>query len=61
MTSLHTRIDALEVRLQDGYEKIGEAMDHGIEVENWERTWVDLLRQYEDLSDELAAAQPEQV
>lgn len=60
MTSLLARIEALEARLQDGFTKIGDAMDHDIEVQNWERTWIDLLRQYEELSDELAAAQPEQ-
>ena len=36
------------------------AYAHGIDVANWEAAWCDLLRQYETLSDELAAARPEQ-
>ena len=45
----------LEVRLADGFQKIGEAMSRGVEVQNWERHWVELLREYEAISDELAA------
>jgi hypothetical protein len=50
------RVAQLELRLQDGFARIGEAMNHGIEVENWERHWIDLLREYESLNDDLAAA-----
>ena len=60
MTSTADRIATLEARLQDGFAKIGQAYAHGIDVANWEAAWVDLLRQYETLSDELAAARPEQ-
>jgi len=31
-------------------------MSHGIEVDNWERHWIELLREYESLEDELAEA-----
>jgi hypothetical protein len=55
MTGKHEQIDTLERRLQDGFKKIGEAMNHGIEVDNWERHWIELLREYERLNDELAA------
>ena len=54
--TIDDRIAKLEVRLQDGFVRIGEAMNHGIEVDNWERHWIDLLREYESLEDDLAAA-----
>ncbi len=49
------RVARLELRLQDGFTKIGEAMSKGIEVDNWERHWVELLREFEALEDELQA------
>lgn len=60
MTTKQDEIDALEARLHDGFTKIGEARNQGSAVENWERHWVELLREYERLSDELAAAPLEQ-
>jgi len=54
--TIEDRLAKLELRLQDGFARIGEAMNHGIEVENWERHWIDLLREYESLNDDLAAA-----
>jgi hypothetical protein len=60
MSSKQEASDALVVRLQDGFTRIGEAMNNGIEVSNWERHWIELLREYESLNDELAAAKPEQ-
>ncbi len=54
--TIDDRVARLELRLQDGFSRIGEAMSHGIEVENWERHWIELLREYESLEDELAAA-----
>ena len=54
--TIEDRVAKLELRLQDGFTRIGEAMSHGIEVENWERHWIDLLREYETLNDDLAAA-----
>jgi len=61
MTTKQAQIDTLEQRLQDGYKKIGAAMNNGVSVSNWEAHWVSLLREYETLNDELAAAKPEQV
>ena len=54
--TIEDRLAKLELRLQDGFARIGEAMNHGLEVENWERHWIDLLREYESLNDDLAAA-----
>lgn len=45
----------LEARLQDGYTKIGKAMAAGVDVDNWEAAWVDILREYETLNDEIEA------
>jgi hypothetical protein len=60
VTSQQERIETLEKRLQDGFTRIGEAMNNGIEVTNWERHWIELLREYESLNDELAATPPVQ-
>ncbi len=60
MTTKQERQAELEARLHDGFLKIGEAMNQGLTVTNWERHWIELLREYEALSDELAAAKPEQ-
>jgi len=54
--TIEDRVARLELRLLDGFSRIGEAMSHGIEVDNWERHWIELLREYESLEDELAAA-----
>jgi hypothetical protein len=54
--TIEDRVAKLELRLQDGFSRIGKAMNHGIEVENWERHWIELLREYESLNDDLAAA-----
>jgi hypothetical protein len=48
-------MEALEKRLQDGFTKIGEAMQQGVSVTNWEKHWSELLRQYEALSDAMNA------
>ncbi len=54
--TIEDRVTKLELRLQDGFARIGDAMTHGIEVESWERHWVELLREYESLNDDYAAA-----
>ena len=55
MDTTDEQIRRLEERLRDGFQKIGEAMNRVVEVQNWERHWVELLREYERLNDELAA------
>jgi hypothetical protein len=61
MTSQQERIETLERRLQDGFIRIGEAMNNGLNVSDWEKFWIELLREYESLNDELAVAPLEQV
>jgi hypothetical protein len=60
MTSQQERIETLERRLQDGFLKIGEAMQQGLTVDNWHTHWQELLAEYVALNDALAAAKPEQ-
>jgi hypothetical protein len=60
MTSQQERIETLERRLQDGFTRIGEAMNNGLNVSDWEKFWIELLREYVALNDELAAAPLEQ-
>lgn len=40
-------IDALEARLDDGYQRIEDAQAAGLDVLAWEAFWLDLLKQYE--------------
>ena len=49
--TLDERVARLEVRLADGFQKIGEAMNRGVEVQNWERHFANLLKEYEGLED----------
>jgi hypothetical protein len=60
MTSQQARIETLEKRLQDGFTRIGEAMQQGLTVDNWHTHWQELLAEYVALNDELAAAPLEQ-
>ena len=53
--TLDERVARLEVRLQEGFARIGEAMNKGVAPEHWETKWVELLREYEVLEDELDA------
>ena len=53
--ALDERVARLEVRLQEGFTRIGEAMNKGVAPEHWETKWVELLREYEASSDEIAA------
>jgi hypothetical protein len=61
MTSQQERIETLERRLQDGFIRIGEAMNNGLNVSDWEKFWIELLREYESLNDDLAVAPLEQM
>jgi hypothetical protein len=60
VTSQQERIETLERRLQDGFTRIGEAMQQGLTVDNWHTHWQELLREYVKLNDELAATPPVQ-
>jgi hypothetical protein len=60
MEPVMERIAALELRLRNGYDKIGEAMLNGIPVQGWENAWLGVLAEYEQACDELAALKPEQ-
>lgn len=54
--TVEERIAKLELRLADGFSRIGEAMEHGINVDHWERHWIELLREYELLHSEFTQA-----
>ena len=53
--TLEERVARLEGRLEAGFQKIGEAMNKGVAPEHWETKWVELLREYENIEDELDA------
>ncbi len=55
------RIAKLEARLTKGFIAIGEATAEHIDVTNWERAWIELLREYELLNDEIEAHHAETV
>ncbi len=46
----------LERRLDDGYQRIDQALRHGADVAAWEAFWIQLLREYEAVCDDLRAA-----
>lgn len=46
---------ALERRLEDGYRRIEEARLNGADVRAWEDFWVQLLREYEAVCDEIGS------
>jgi hypothetical protein len=45
-------VETLTRRLNDGYERIEQALARGEDVTAWEEFWIELLHQYEQLSDE---------
>ncbi|HWK79938.1 MAG TPA: hypothetical protein VNP95_04185 [Thermomicrobiales bacterium] len=49
----------LERRLDDGYRRIDQGIADGLDVSHWEEFWIDLLRQYEVMADQLAATDDE--
>lgn len=51
--TLQAKRDQLEHRLDDGYQKIGEAELKGQDVAAWEAFWFSLLADYEAVCDEL--------
>jgi hypothetical protein len=54
--AIRARREALERRLEDGYERIEQALDDGADVAAWEDFWLQLLRDYEVVCDELSLA-----
>ncbi len=55
-SDLDARRASLEGRLEDGYDRIGQAALSGTDVSEWESFWVRLLREYEEICRELDAA-----
>ncbi len=51
-----TRLGSLEQRLNDGYERIEQALARGEDVTAWEAFWIDLLHQYEEAFNPLPEA-----
>lgn len=49
--------DILERRLNDGWNRIEEALRRGEDVHAWESFWIDLLHQYEAAFDALPEAE----
>ena len=53
---LDARRRTLEDRLDDGYQRIGQAVLSGVDVSEWESFWLRLLSEYEDVCRELDQA-----
>ena len=45
--------DNLYERLEEGYQRITVALDKGEDAETWEKMWVALLNEYEQVCDQL--------
>jgi hypothetical protein len=56
LEEIRDRRERLERRLDDGYARIEQALIDGAEVNAWESFWVELLREYEAVCDELHPA-----
>lgn len=50
------RREALERRLDDGYQRIDEAALAGKDIAEWETFWIRLLREYEGICRDLDEA-----
>jgi hypothetical protein len=48
-------LQTIERRLEEGYRVIDQAIADGRTIGRWEDHWLDLLREYERIYDELAA------
>ena len=55
-TDLSARRMTLEDRLDDGYQRIDQAVLSGTDVAEWESFWLRLLGEYEDVCRELERA-----
>ena len=53
---IRARRQGLERRLEDGYQRIEEALRAGADVTTWEEFWIQLLAEYEAVCDELRPA-----
>jgi hypothetical protein len=53
---LDARRATLEDRLDDGYQRIDQAVLSGADVSEWESFWLRLLGEYEDVCRELEQA-----
>jgi hypothetical protein len=53
---LDARRRTLEDRLDDGYQRIDQALLSGMDVSEWESFWLRLLGEYEDVCRELEQA-----
>ena len=55
-TDLSARRRTLEDRLDEGYQRIDQAVLSGADVTEWESFWLRLLGEYEDLCRDLERA-----
>jgi hypothetical protein len=47
--------DSLYARLEVGYDRIAQGLEDGQDVMSWEDFWIQLLREYESVCDQLTA------
>ncbi len=53
--AMEAEMQRLLFRLEDGFEKIARATANGEDVSRWEDVWIELLSEYEQLHDQMAA------
>lgn len=53
--SLEQRRDTLHARLNSGYDTIERAARQGKDVSRWEQGWFRLLREYQEVCDQIQA------
>jgi hypothetical protein len=59
--TLEDRRDRLYERLEVGYGRIERALADGGDVTPWEDFWLELLKEYEQVCDEIQGVPPKQV
>ena len=50
------RRESLEQRLEDGYQRIDQALRDGADIDAWEDFWIQLLGEYEAVCNDLGLA-----
>ncbi|MDQ3548175.1 MAG: hypothetical protein M3439_05070 [Chloroflexota bacterium] len=53
--AMEAEMQRLLFRLEDGFEKIARAAANGDDVSRWEDVWIELLSEYEQLHNQMAA------
>lgn len=60
MTDKQAQVETLEARLLVCFTRIGEVLNRGAEVTNWDRHFADLVQEFEAIDEDLALNFPDE-